>query len=266
MNDFEELTFGIWHSRAKFRESESIRLALKTPERYEAFRGHLEGIYEQFESGLAFDVYIACFSEHNPGDNDGLLSMWRGYGANASGVALIFNTAAFNEIPTSPLKIAKITYGTAEERLGWIDQILEKFAQLVATKSVPDDGLFLCAAHLFERLLALSIFTKHSGFKEEKEWRVIYSKHFDVANLLTGMLGYFINGGTVEPKLKFKIAPIDGAAGDGVTLEQLVVKIILGPRSASARSKMALQRMLQMLGAPALAERVVTSSTPYRER
>ncbi|WP_196482103.1 DUF2971 domain-containing protein [Burkholderia stagnalis] len=266
MNDFEELTFGIWHGRTKFRESEAIRLAFQTPERYEVFRRHLEGIYDKFENGLAFDVYIACFSEHDPSDNDGLLSMWRGYGANASGVALVFDMAALNEIPTSPLKLAKITYGTTEERLGWIDQILEKFAQLVATKSIPENGLFLCAAHLFERLLALSIFTKHSGFKEEREWRVVYSRHYDTDNVLAGMLGYFINGGAVEPKLKFKIAPIDGAAGGEVTLEQLVAKIILGPRSASPRSKLALQRMLQMLGAPTLAERVVTSSTPYRER
>jgi hypothetical protein len=266
MNDFEELTFGIWRSREKFRESELIRSALGTPERYEAFRQHLEGIYAQFENGLAFDIYIACFSEHDPADNDGLLSMWRGYGANGGGVALIFNTAALTEVPASPLRVAKITYGTVEERLGWMDQILNKFALLIASTSIPDDGLFLCAAHLFERLLALSIFTKHSGFKEEKEWRVVYSKHYDANNVLTGMLGYFINGGIVEPKLKFKIAPIDGAAEGGITLEQFVTKIILGPRGASARSKMALQRMLQMLGKPALAERVVTSSTPYRER
>jgi hypothetical protein len=266
MNDFEELTFGIWRSREKFRESELIRSAFRSPERYEAFRQHLEGIYTQFENGLAFDIYIACFSEHDPTDNDGLLSMWRGYGANGGGVAMIFNTAALTEVPASPLKVAKITYGTVEERLGWMDQILNKFASLIASTPIPDDKLFFCASQLFERMLALSIFTKHSGFREEKEWRVVYSKHYDVNNVLTGMLGYFINGGVVEPKLKLKIAPLEGAAGGGITLEQVVTKIIMGPRGASARSKMALQRMLQMLGNAALADRVVTSSTPYRER
>ncbi|MGE8165198.1 DUF2971 domain-containing protein [Paraburkholderia sp. NPDC080076] len=266
MNDFEELTFGIWHSKTKFRESEPLRMAFGATERYAVFRQHLDDIYAQFESGLAFDVYIACFSEHDPADDDGLLSMWRGYGANGGGVAMIFNMAALTEVPDSPLKIAKITYGTTEERLGWMDQIINRFASLVASASIPDDDLFLCATYLFERLLTLSIFTKHSGFKEEKEWRIVYSKHYDSNNVLTGMLGYFINGGMVEPKLKFKIAPIPGTAEGGITLEQFVSKIILGPRNASPRSKMALQRMLQMLGKPALAERVVTSSTPYRER
>lgn len=88
----------------------------------------------------------------------------------------------------------------------------------------------------------------------------------DPDQILTGMLGYFINGGTVEPKLKFKIAPLDGAAAGGVTLEQLVAKIILGPNGASVRSTMAVRRMLETLGKPLLAERVVTSSTPYRAK
>lgn len=77
--------------------------------------------------------------------------------------------------------------------------------------------------------------------------------------------GYFINGGTVESNLKFRIAPLDGAAA-GVTLEQLVVRIILGLTGASTRSTVAVRRMLETLDTPVFAERVVTSSTPYRAK
>ncbi len=93
---------------------------------------------------------------------------------------------------------------------------------------------------------------------------MVYSRHYDRHQVLTGMLGYFINGGTVEPKLKFRIAPLDGAAAGGITLEQLVAKFILGPNGASARFAMAVRRVLETLGKPALAGRVVTSSTPER--
>ncbi|BAO89043.1 DUF2971 domain-containing protein [Caballeronia cordobensis] len=266
MNDFEELTFGMWHSRNKIRQNESIRQALGTPERYETFRRYIDGIFDQFENGLAFDIYIACFSEHDPADSDGRLSMWRGYGANGGGVALVFNTAALIEVPDSPLRVAKITYGTTEQRLGWIDQILNRFAQIVVSATISEDALFGCAAQLFERLLSFSVFTKHSGFQEEQEWRVVYSRHHDQSNALTSMLGYFINNGVVEPKLKFKISPLEGIAAGAMSLEQLIVKIIVGPRGASGRSKMALQRMLQTLGKHQLADLIVTSSTPYRER
>lgn len=266
MNDYEELVFGLVHSRNRFLQSTSVRNAFKTTERYDRFRQQVLWIYDQFDKGLLFDIYIACFAEHDPADNDGLLSMWRGYGADGSGAALVFNTAVLTEIPHSPLRMDPVTYGTSEERLAWIDRILEKFAELVAARDIPEDAFHVCAAELFERFLTLSVFTKHRGFREEKEWRVVYSRHYDPNQVLTGMLGYFVNGGTVEPKFKFKIAPLDGAAAGGVTLEQLMVKIILGPNGASVRSTMAVRRMLETLGKPALAERVVTSSTPYRAK
>ncbi|CAN7190844.1 DUF2971 domain-containing protein [Trinickia sp. LjRoot230] len=265
MNDYEELVFGLANSRSRFLQNISVRNALKTPERYDRFRDQVLWIYEQFDKGLLFDIYIACFAEHDAADNDGLLSMWRGYGASGSGAAIVFNTAVLSEIPRSPLRIDPVTYGTSEERLLWIDQILDKFAELVAARNIPEDAFRACASALFERFLAFSVFTKNRGFREEKEWRVVYSRHYDPNQILTDMLGYFIDGGTVEPKLKFRIAPLEGAAA-GVTLEQLVVKIILGPNGASVRSTMAVQRMLETLGKPALAERVVTSSIPYRAK
>jgi len=265
MNDYEELVFGLANSRNRFLQNTPVRNAFKNPKQYDRFREQVLWIYDQFEKGLLFDIYIACFAEHDPTDNDGLLSMWRGYGANGSGAAIVFNTAALTEIPHSPLRIDPVTYGTSEERLAWIDQILDKFAELVAACDIPEDAFPVCASELFERFLMFSVFTKHRGFREEKEWRVVYSRHYDPNQILTDMLGYFINGGTVEPKLKFRIAPLDGAAA-GVTLEQLVVKIILGPNGASVRSTMAVRRMLETLGKPILAERVVTSSTPYRAK
>ncbi|MDF3081485.1 DUF2971 domain-containing protein [Burkholderia sola] len=266
MNDYEELVFGLVNSRDRFLGNVSVRNAFKTPERYDKFREQLLWIYEQFDKGLLFDIYIACFAEHDPADNDGLLSMWRGYGANGSGAALVFNTAALTEIPHSPLRVDPVTYGTSEERLAWVDQILEKFAELVGARDIPEAAFRVCASALFERFLMFSVFTKHRGFREEKEWRVVYSRHYDSNQMLTSMLGYFINGGAVEPKLKFRIAPLEGAAAGGVTLEQLVVKVILGPNGASVRSTMAVRRMLETLGMSALAERVVTSSTPYRAK
>lgn len=266
MNDYEELVFGLNNGRERLLENISVRNAFRTPQRYDSFCDQFLRIYEQFDKGLLFDIYIACFAQHDPADNDGLLSMWRGYGANGSGAALVFNTTVLPNVPGSPLRVDSVTYGTTTERLAWIDQILESFAGLVAAREIPEDDFRICASALFERFLMFSAFTKHAGFREEKEWRVVYSRHLDHDELLTGMLGYFINGGTVEPKLKFRIAPFDGAAADGVTLDKLVERIILGPNGASARSAMAVRRMLDTLGKPTLAERVVMSLTPYTAR
>ena len=265
MNDYEELRFGLVHSRDRFHNHDGIKAAIGQGERYEVLRKHFNGIYEQFESGLSFDIYIACFSEHDPLDNDGLLSMWRGYGANGSGAAIVFDTSVFAEVPDSPLRIARVTYGTTADRIRWINEILDRFASLLSPR-LPTDELGACAAHLFERLLAFSVYTKHAGFKEENEWRVVYFKHQDVRNRLVGMLDYHVSGSVVEPKLKYKIGPLDGVAAEGVNLEKLTAKIILGPTGASSLWKMAVQRMLDKLGHSTIGQRIVASSTPYRAR
>ncbi len=38
-------------------------------------------------------IHITCFSEYESGDNVGLLSMWRGYGEDGEGAAIVFDTA-----------------------------------------------------------------------------------------------------------------------------------------------------------------------------
>ena len=37
------------------------------------------------------DTYVFCLSEHAKDDTDGLLSMWRGYGGNGNGAAIVFD-------------------------------------------------------------------------------------------------------------------------------------------------------------------------------
>ncbi|MDN7409844.1 DUF2971 domain-containing protein [Burkholderia vietnamiensis] len=271
-NDYEELSFGMFHSRKIIKESTSIRNAFQDENKYTAFIGIIDTIFQHFEQGTAMDLYIACFSIHNPSDNDGLLSMWRGYGANGTGAAIVFNTAAIREKPDSPLVISKVQYGTTDQRISWIINIIDRFAELIATAPIhssdPNVALwaYQCATQLFERLLTLSIFTKHIGFQEERELRVVYFRHRDVKNLLSSMASYAVIDGTVHPKFKFKIAPLEGFGDDQVTLDTMVVKIILGPSGVSSRSVWAVKRMLATLGHPRLAELVVASSTPYRSK
>ena len=74
-----------------------------------------------FDTKVATDVYVFCLSEYEWAKQpDGLLSMWRGYGANGNGVALVFNTGFLTTVPGSPLLISRVRYGTAEERANWI--------------------------------------------------------------------------------------------------------------------------------------------------
>jgi hypothetical protein len=271
-NDYEELTFGVTHSRRLIRETDSIRTIFRNETVYNKFLEILDTLFLHFEQGVEQDIYIACFSIHEPHRDDGLLSMWRGYGANGSGAAIVFDTSVLKELPNSPLVVGKVCYGTSNQRLGWITEILNRFADLMSKADFNSDDplaeiwLAKCAMQLFERLVMLSVFIKHIGFEEEKEFRVVYFRHRDGKNLLSHMLGYAIIDGVVHPKFKFKIAPVDGAAGTTVSLDHMIKKIILGPSGASTRSAWAVKRMLSTLGRSNLAQLVVTSSTPYRAK
>ena len=93
MNDYEELRLGIEFGMTISRESPDLRDACQDEECYAALRHSLEWVYKQALENNVLDYYVFCLSEHAREDNDGLLSMWRAYGGNGNGAALVFNSA-----------------------------------------------------------------------------------------------------------------------------------------------------------------------------
>src|SRR5690606_14290965 len=81
MNDTEELWWGIMKGIAAVRNSDEIRQACLTDARYRVFLECFEKQFHEFEHNHAFDIFAFCFSKHDERRHqDGLLSMWRGYG------------------------------------------------------------------------------------------------------------------------------------------------------------------------------------------
>jgi hypothetical protein len=58
--------------------------ACKTQERALLFKNHYTHCFNRFANEHVLDTYVFCLSNHSPDDNDGRLSMWRGYGANGN--------------------------------------------------------------------------------------------------------------------------------------------------------------------------------------
>src|SRR3989339_1763595 len=79
MNDKEELKFGIINGAQKFKESEEIKAALGSAERHGIFVSAFDHYVNEFDEKHLLDTYVFCLSEHNKDDDDGRLSMWRGY-------------------------------------------------------------------------------------------------------------------------------------------------------------------------------------------
>jgi len=264
MNDLEELKFGLDEGLQAFLIHQGVKEACGSDERYTKLKEIFHYYYNRFNNEHAFDIYVFCLSEHNPELSDGLLSMWRGYGSNGNGAAIIFDSSKINFIQESPFIISKVEYASTEERLKWIDAKLTHFAGILKCRNVPDELLYIATYMIFERIKVYSIFTKHRGFSEEREWRVAYLRERDEQGLLSDMLHYSIGNNGIEPKLKLKISPVEGLTDSDFSLDKIVKQIILGPTVSSPLAITSVKRMLDTVGKQGISERLSASTTPFR--
>lgn len=266
MNDLDEIKFGIINGIKILKESSAIRDALETDKRHRIFMDTIDAHLVNYEEKFLFDTYVFCLSEHETDDTDGLLSMWRGYGGYGEGAALIFDTSKLDAIEESPLMFAKVEYGSNEERIGWFEQLGRTIAQVISDSRINDDSIYLASGAAFERLKLMALFSKHIGFREEKEWRIVYMMDRDHQEKLSSMQGYIIGNYGVEPKLKFKVGHIDGVTSPGLALDAIIHSIILGPSISSPLATRSFLRMLEKIDRSGLRDRVVASSIPLRGR
>lgn len=173
MNDSKEILHG--------RKCLESALASKSGKTLESclssvFPKIFEEIQEQLRRWapvICFDTYLTCISEHEDvEDEHGRLSMWRAYGQN-NGVAIVMKNSPFLEdsdalrIYTSP--VAYLTESQFESDFQKICINLENIKDDLG--ELDEDTV---KAYLFNSFQFAMICTKHPGFLEEKEWRLIY--------------------------------------------------------------------------------------------
>jgi Protein of unknown function (DUF2971) len=177
------------------------------------------------------ETFIASFAEHDTtqGSHEnefGRLSMWRAYGGS-TGAALVLRRESFfaESEPGSKLMTSPVNYSTVDE---FAPEFLRMFERVEAQKAelqkLGDD--LLVQWFSFSILFAV-LSTKHRGFEEEKEWRLIYcpaigqSSHVKITNET-------ING-TPQRVCRFPLKNSAELNIDGVDIDQILERIIVGP-------------------------------------
>lgn len=264
MNDLEEVKFGIINGYETFINHEQLRKSLEKSKQSKGFFDALETEYDNFTQGEVIDLYVLCFSEHLETNMDGRLSMWRGYGNNGNGAAIVFDTGELTVPDTTPLVLSHVNYVTAEQRLEWLNKFVGSIADFFENTPIPDELIYGAVQQVFERLLIFSVYTKHVGFIEEAEWRIVYIKSRDPELLLQPMYGYYNGDRGIEPKLKLELRPIEGVIAADFELSNTIHSIILGPTSSSPLAQKSAERMLKNLGNEELIDKLTPSNIPYR--
>lgn len=264
MNDLEEVRFGLQQGARLFLQSKDVTDACQTAERAQITRDAFAHYYNQFDQGHVFDTYVFCLSEHDSKNTNGVLSMWRAYGGQGRGAALVFNTNILTgPNPQSPLLLAKVKYGSQEERIEWLNVKLALWCQKLQNLQLPSDKLHIAAYAFLYIMRLFALRTKHDGFSEENEWRVIYVPEKDPKLWPDNLQFHYAMGPNgVEPKLRFKIKPLDPTLT--WTFADILDRIILGPSLSSLLAKRSVERMLEAIGRPEFRQKLSASQIPLR--
>ena len=231
MNDLEEMRFGMHQGVLSFDQlRQTVTAAAGSPNRFRIVESAFMGLWREFDASHALDTFVFCLSRHDPADNDGVLSMWRAYGGNGNGAALIFNTAHTSSLKDdSPLVFARVHYGSSDVRRLWLLERIKEWCQIVQALHPTDDQLNIAARILFSVIKIYALTSKHHGFREENEWRIIYLPERDRIGLRDKSLHYTIGKHGVEPKLKIKIAPLPLSDPEEFTFGSILERVVLGP-------------------------------------
>lgn len=264
MNDMQEMKFGLNEGTKFFSNLEPLRKAGGNEARAEILQRCYFNFFNHFDQNQAFDTYVFCLAEHDAQDNDGLLSMWRGYGQHGNGAAIVFDPSKLTLVPTSPLVFSKVSYLKDEDRIAQVHSNLTAWVDLTKNLAIPDDKLHLAAFAAFFLVKGLALVTKHSGFSEEKEWRVVYNPDRDTTGALKPYLNYHIGNRGVEPKLKYPVGHIANVSAPDLALERIIERIIIGPSLSSPLALRSVQRLLDNIGKPHYKPLLRPSTIPLR--
>ena len=232
MNDFSEVLHRFELLREAYRSAGGCSTSSTTF--YPGLR--VEAVDLRFEAIAADDLgsstYITCLSEHDPAPRTSLgrLSMWRAY-SQVCGVAFVFNApAAAGDAASHD--------GRRQRRAGGVRRS-QDVSPGASTRSSNADGRRAATTSpasgrrpppatspVSYYFAALS--TKHPGFSEEREWRVVFHLDARPAGHLVRSVEICPNEPQVVYKLPLRNAA-EAGADDGMALADILEALIIGP-------------------------------------
>lgn len=162
-NDDEEMTLGYKVV------GQIIRAELDKPGATVDRIAYLRRLAELVEKPTPEGVYICCFCM-----KDNLLSQWRSYGANGTGVSLKFDPVGFTPMTGYECKHGLLRFWKVFYRLETQMKIITDAINFVPAQNIGQttEALALRAADAIQFFIPTF---KNADFSEEEEWRLIFT-------------------------------------------------------------------------------------------
>lgn len=220
------------------------------------------GLFNQWWQNIQFNTFVTSISEHDDReDGNGRLSMWRAFGGNAARVAIVFKipwqSNAGNALNLMFSPVAYFIESEVEQLLFEVIENIKKECEFLRSVNRP-----VIVGTFFMMLVAGVTCLKHEGFREEREWRGIYSPTRNPSPLMESSTEVL----TGVPQVVHKV-PLDvGVAPElaDLDLARIFDRLIIGPSQFAPAIYEAFVVALKKIGVADAENRVVASNIPIR--
>lgn len=263
MNDFMEVEHGLYMLAGAYN-GDPGKSALR-PAIDAVFPGSsdwLQGFFNSWQPLLKTDTYMTCVSEHHDDEDTlGRLSMWRAYGGR-SGVALVLRPDAF-QLNSQALNAysSPVIYPTRPEFDALVLEVADNIGKERAFLQTLGKERFQQALFSMCRFAALC--TKHPGFKEEQEWRVVHSPTMHPSKRLEKSIESV--RGTTQRVYKIPLEDVPEEGLVGLSIPSLLDRIIIGPTDHPQVMAEAFRDLLRSAEVEDVDDKVRVSDIPLRQ-
>ena len=258
ITDLSEMSYGLKLINTVFSGAEGNRFREIVENIFPGTMNKAIKLLDVWKEEVALNTYIACVSIHNPEEDQyGRLSMWRAYGDTA----IVMNLRPLLEMTELKGTLAiPVRYLSEVELTDHLAKVTNKIQ--VMRKFLHDLGQECLVDHILEMLFRFAIATKHPGFEEEKEWRLVYRPEVRENAFMTE--GTVVLGGVLQKIYKLRLADEPDKGFDGVDIPPLLERIIIGPSEFPNVTFRAFVDLLSGGGVEDAASKVVLSDLPVR--
>jgi hypothetical protein len=269
-------TNDIWLSNAQYlNDDEEMKIGYELTTSIvqrllaENLPGPRKAYLEMLQEGLSKPLpqaYVCSFCEE-----PGLLSQWRGYGANGSGVSIRFDPHEFSYVtgPDCPYGVMSVwrVYYSREKQEERLRQAIEFFSPEVESEGSAETAILKRwsaprTTTYDERarkvMFAIQFFVptfKNPDFSDEREWRLIFSPYPDCQKPVQ----FRISRNIVVPYY-----PLTDLETAGLANQRLlpITEIEIGPSVHKTLNASSIRMLLDQRGYKNVVVKV--SNTPYR--
>jgi hypothetical protein len=261
MADYQEIEYGLKCLTTAYQSHLGERLRSTMDGMFPGFSNNFARRFAAWVPHFREQTYFTCISEHDADEDDiGRLSMWRAFG-KAIGVALVFNNKAFlstsNALSVYSTPVAYLSAVRFDEEFEKMVSNIEANVRLLREQSEET-----VLAHLFHAFRFAVLSTKHPGFSEEREWRIVYAPTFEPSKRVTKAVE--VIGGVPQTIFKIPLHDVPEEGLMGVSVPTLLDRIIIGPTQYPGAVSLAVEQVLSDAGVVSAAKKIWVSDIPLR--